>query len=324
MDSTTTTPSDVPPEGEQKSRSIKDYLGLLARGYAMGSADVVPGVSGGTMAFILGIYEELIFSIRAVGRKEFWQALLHFRIKDALLAINLPFLLAVFTGIFLAVLTLAQGLAWMLKNEPVLIWSFFFGLVLASVVTVAKRVKRWGVILVAALAVGAVGAFLLVGAVPAQTPNTWWFLFLSGALASVAMILPGISGAFILLILGKYAFVLDAVNHFDLVSLGILALGAAIGIVTFAQLLGYLFKRHHDLTVAILTGFMLGSLRKLWPWKETVETMLDSHGEPIPIRQINILPPAIDMKLFIAIGLMIIGIILVILIDRMDHGENSA
>jgi putative membrane protein len=306
------------------ARTPKDYLGLVARGFAMGSADVVPGVSGGTMAFILGIYEELIFSIRAVGRKEFWQALLHFRIKDALLAINLPFLLAVFTGIFLAVLTLAQGLAWMLKNEPVLIWSFFFGLVLASVVTVAKRVKRWGVILVAALAVGAVGAFLLVGAVPAQTPNTWWFLFLSGALASVAMILPGISGAFILLILGKYAFVLDAVNHFDLVSLGILALGAAIGIVTFAQLLGYLFKRHHDLTVAILTGFMLGSLRKLWPWKETVETMLDSHGEPIPIRQINILPPAIDMKLFIAIGLMIIGIILVILIDRMDHGENSA
>ena len=258
-----------------------------------------------------------------MGRKEFWQAVLHFRIKDALLAINLPFLIAVFAGIFLAVLTLAQGLEWMLKNQPVLIWSFFFGLVLASVVTVAKRVKRWGVILVAALAAGAIGAFFLVGAVPAQTPNTWWFLFLSGSMASIAMILPGISGAFILLILGKYQFVLSAVNNRDIVSLAILAMGAAVGIVIFAQLLGYLLKRHHDLTVAVLTGFMLGSLRKLWPWKETVETMLDSHGESIPIRQLNILPPAIDMELFIAIGLMIVGIVTVILIDRMADIETG-
>ena len=322
---TTPNPSpNQPPDDSAASapdRSPKDYVGLVARGFAMGSADVVPGVSGGTMAFILGIYEELIFSIRAVGRKEFWQALLHFRIKDALLAINLPFLIAVFAGIFLAVLTLAQALGWLLENQPVLIWSFFFGLVLASVVTVAKRIKRWGIIVVSALAIGAIGAFFLVGAVPAQTPNTWWFLFLSGALASVAMILPGISGAFILLILGKYEFVLGAVNNLDIVSLGILAMGAAVGIVIFAQLLGYLFKRHHDLTVAVLTGFMLGSLRKLWPWKETVETMLDHHGETIPIRQINILPPAINTEFFIAVGLMIVGIVIVILLDRVDKGE---
>ncbi len=307
---------------QRKDRSPKEFLGLVARGFAMGSADVVPGVSGGTMAFILGIYEELIFSIRAIGRKEFWQALLHFHIKEALLAINLPFLIAVFAGIFLAVLTLAQGLEWMLTNQPVLIWSFFFGLVLASVVTVAKRVKHWGVIVIAALVAGAVGAYFLVGAVPAQTPNTWWFLFLSGALASVAMILPGLSGAFILLILGKYQFVLSAVNDFDIVSIAIVGLGAAVGIVTFAQLLGYLFKKHHDLTVAVLTGFMLGSLRKLWPWKETVETALDRHGEVIPIRQLNILPPAIDTEFFIAIGLMVLGVVLVILLDRMDHSEE--
>lgn len=312
--------NDQPP----LQRPLKNYVGLVARGFAMGSADVVPGVSGGTMAFILGIYEELVFSIRAVGRKEFWQALLHLRIKDALLAINLPFLIAVFAGIFLAVLTLAQGLEWMLKNQPVLIWSFFFGLVLASVVTVAKRVKRWGVILVVALAAGAVGAFFLVGAVPAQTPNTWWFLFLSGALASVAMILPGISGAFILLILGKYQFMLGAVNNRDIVSLAILAMGAAVGIVVFAQLLGYLLKRHHDLTVAILTGFMLGSLRKLWPWKETVESILGSHGEPIPIRQLNIFPPAYNLEFVFAIGLMIIGVVTVILIDRLADVQTGS
>ncbi|MCO6453437.1 MAG: DUF368 domain-containing protein [Caldilineales bacterium] len=310
-----------PASETSQTRTAKSYVGLVARGFAMGSADVIPGVSGGTMAFILGIYEELIMSIRAVGRSDFWRALLRLRIKDALLAINFPFLIAVFGGIFLAVVTLAHGLEWMLVNQPVLIWSFFFGLVLASVITVARRIKKWSVILTAALITGAVGAFLLVGAVPAQTPDTWWFLLLSGALASVAMILPGISGAFILLILGKYQFALNAVTERDFVSLALLAMGAAIGIVSFAQLLGYLFKRYHDLTVAVLTGFMLGSLRKLWPWKETVESMLDSHGEIIPLRQINILPSAINLEFFAAIALMVIGAVLVIALDRIAHVE---
>jgi putative membrane protein len=322
MDSTTTTSSDAPPEGEQKSRSIKDYLGLLARGYAMGSADVVPGVSGGTMAFILGIYEELIFSIRAGGRKDFWNALLHFRIREALIAINLPFLLAVGGGIILAFLSLAKGLEWLLENKPVFIWSFFFGLVMASVITVARRVKKWGAILVAALTLAAVGAYFLVGAVPAQTPETWLYIFLSGALASCAMILPGISGAFILVLLGKYQFALSAVNNRDLVSLMLLAAGAAVGLVSFAQLLSWLFRKHHDLTVAILTGFMLGSLRKLWPWKEVVATMTDSHGKEIPTVIHNVLPAlqingAFNTEIIIALALAAVGFAAVLLLDRL-------
>jgi putative membrane protein len=269
------------------------------------------------MAFILGIYAELIFSIRAAGRREFWDALLHFRLKEALWAINLPFLIALGSGIILAFLTLAKGLEWLLINRPVFIWSFFFGLVLASVITVARRIKRWTLVLGAALLVAAVGAYLLVGAVPAQTPNTPLYIFLSGALASTAMILPGISGAFILVLLGKYQFALSAVNNRDLMSLLLLAAGAAVGLVTFAQVLGWLFRKHHDLTVAILTGFMLGSLRKLWPWKEVVESITDSHGNVIPTVVHNVLPPAFNAEVVIAILLAAVGFAAVLLLDRL-------
>ncbi len=317
MDMTTSTTSTENVTSEYVSRSWIDYIGLIARGFAMGSADVVPGVSGGTMAFILGIYAELIFSIRAVGRKEFWDALLHFRIREAIQAINLPFLVALGSGIILAFLTLAKGIEWMLLNKPVYIWSFFFGLVLASVITVARRIKQWTVVLGIALLLAAVGAYLLVGAVPAQTPNTILYIFLSGALASTAMILPGISGAFILVLLGKYQFALSAVNNRDLMSLAILSAGAAVGLVTFAQVLGWLFRKHHDLTVAILTGFMLGSLRKLWPWKVVVESITDSHGNTIPTVVHNVLPSAFNMEVVIALILATVGFAAVLLLDRL-------
>ncbi len=310
-------PSPTQLSDVQRKRTWKEYLGVLARGYAMGSADVVPGVSGGTMAFILGIYAELIFSIRAVGRKEFWDALIHLRLREALWAINFPFLLALGTGIILAFLSLAKGLEWLLIHKPVYIWSFFFGLVLASVITVARRIKRWTIVLLAALVISAVGAYFLVGAVPAQTPNTPLYIFLSGALASTAMILPGISGAFILVLLGKYQFALSAVNNRDLVSLLILAAGAGVGLVTFAQVLGWLFRKHHDLTVAILTGFMLGSLRKLWPWKVVVESITDSHGNEIPTVVHNVLPAAFNAEVAIAILLATIGFAAVLLLDRL-------
>ncbi len=307
-----------------QQRAWRDYLGLVARGFAMGSADVVPGVSGGTMAFILGIYEELIMSIRAVGQPTFLKALARLRVAEALRVINFPFLAAVGAGIGLAVLTLAKGLSWMLQNQPVMLWSFFFGLVLASVMTVSKRVKRWSPATGAALLVGAVGAYLLVGAVPLQTPNAWWFLVLSGALAICAMILPGISGAFILVLLGKYQFVLDAVNQRDLVTLGLVGLGAGLGIVTFAQVLGWLFRRYHDLTVALLTGLMVGSLRKIWPWKEVVDFILDRHGEMIPTVERNILPPLavgghFNWEVGLALGLALLGFATVMLLDHWAH-----
>lgn len=304
-----------------RPRSLRDYLGLVVRGFLMGSADVVPGVSGGTMAFILGIYEELILSIRSLARPAFLQALLKVRIREALQAINFSFLAAVFLGILLAVLTLAGLLEWLLIHQPVYLWSFFFGLVLASVFAVSDRVKQWRPRLWVALLAGTVAAYFLVGAVPLQTPNEWWFLFLSGAFAICAMILPGISGAFILVLLGKYQFVLSAVNQRDIVSLGLVGVGAVVGLISFAQILGWLFKRYHDLTVALLIGLMMGSLRKIWPWKETLAAIVDRHGETIPTIQQNVLPAltvngSLNVEVAVAVGLALVAFVLVLALDR--------
>jgi putative membrane protein len=319
MESTMQDRDDLPTE-----RRLPQYAGLTARGFAMGSADVVPGVSGGTMAFILGIYEELIMSIRMIGQPQFWNAVVHFRIGEALRLLNWKFLAAVFVGIFAAILTLAPLIEYLLVNQPVMIWSFFFGLVVASVIVVSGRVKRWNPPVILALLAGTAFAFWIVGLVPVQTPDDWWFLLMSGALASSAMILPGISGSFILLLLGKYEFVINAVNTRDVISLGFVAIGAAVGLVTVAQILAWLFKRYHDLTVAVLIGFMAGSLRKIWPWKEVVETAIDRHGEEVPIVLKNVLPPftvngAFNVEILAALGIAAVGFTAVVLLERIGN-----
>lgn len=303
-------------------RGWREYAGLIARGFCMGSADVVPGVSGGTMAFILGIYEELIESIRMVARPPFLNALRRGRIAEAWRVVNGSFLLAILTGIGLAILTLARTIEWLLENQPVLVWSFFFGLVLASVVTVARRVPRWNAGLIVAAIAGTVGAWVLVGIVPVETPNTWWFFFFSGALAICAMILPGISGAFILVLLGKYQTVLSAVNDRDPEPIFWVALGAVVGIVSFAQVLGWLFRRYHDATVALLTGLMLGSLRKVWPWKEALESMVTSHGETIVTVERNVIPQfGTDVVYAILLGLA--GLVAVLLLEAWANRASQ-
>ena len=305
------------------------------RGMAMGASDIVPGVSGGTMALILGIYEELIDSIRMIGQPEFFRAALKFRIKDALTILNWEFMLAISLGIGLAILTLSHLLEQLLVNQPVYLWSFFFGLVLASVLMVSKRVKHWTPRLGAVLVLGAVASFVLVGLVPARTPESWWFLFLSGALAICAMILPGISGAFILVLLGKYEYVLSAVNGRDIFTLALVAAGALIGLVTFAQILSWLFKKYHDSTIALLLGLMIGSLRKVWPWKldEAWLThadgsyVLDSFGERIVTQQADILPALVsraDTTEFIfAVILAVVGFGLILLLDRLAGNRKA-
>ncbi len=316
-------------QDEWPQRSLLGYLGVFVRGITMGAADIVPGVSGGTMAFIFGIYEELIDSIRTIGQPHFLNAVVHLRVVEAFKMLNWKFLMALGLGVITAIFTLAGPLEYLLVNYPVYIWSFFFGLVVASVFVVSRRIKRWTAGLLGALAIGAIGAYLIVGMVPLQTPNTWWFFMLSGALASCAMILPGISGAYILLLLGKYQDVLSAVNQRDFATLFFIAVGAAIGLVTFAQVLHYLFKRYHDATVAVLIGLMLGSLRKIWPWKvdtawltdATGALALDSHGEQIVTAQQNILPAVSTgteiTQLAIAVLLAGVGIALVLLIETI-------
>ena len=316
---------------EKPARSLKDYAILTAKGMAMGASDVVPGVSGGTMAFILGIYEELIDSIRTVGQPDFLQSVFKFRIKEIFEKLNWEFLIAVALGILIAIFSLAGILESLLENQPVYLWSFFFGLVVASIITVSKRVGQWGTNPIIGLVLGAAGAYLLVGLIPAQTPNSWWFLILSGMIAICAMILPGISGSFILVLLGKYEFILNAVNERDILSLGFVAIGAAVGIVTIAQVLGWLFKKYHDVTVAVLIGLMVGSLRKIWPWKEDVGFLLDSAGEfvlnsdghRIVTQQDNILPPNGMTEVIIALVLALVGFGIVVLLERLANNESA-
>ena len=253
------------------------HLLLAAKGFCMGAADLIPGVSGGTMAFILGIYEDLINAIRSVDLKGL-RLLAAFRIRAFLEHVSWQFLVSVGLGILTAIFTLSRALSWLLQNRPVLIWSFFLGLILASVITVSRRVEEWRLPAWVCLAGGLAGIYLLVGLVPGTTPDDTWFLFLSGAVAICAMILPGISGSFILVLMGKYQYVLEAVNRRDFLVLFVVAAGACAGIVAFSRLLGWLLSRYHDPMVAFLTGLMLGSVRKIWPWKETLEALTASHG----------------------------------------------
>jgi putative membrane protein len=264
------------------------YLSLVLKGMGMGAADVVPGVSGGTIAFITGIYEELINSIKGINLKaiklfftgrwfSFWKQ------------INGNFLLAVFSGIAISVLSLAKVLEYLLENKPVLIWSFFFGLVLASSYVVSRKITRWQYPKVMALVAGIGIAFYITSVTPTTTTDASWFVILSGGLASCAMILPGISGSFILLLLGKYSFALHAVNERIILDLLLLGVGAVTGLILFANLLSWLLKKYHDITIAVLVGFMIGSLNKIWPWKETVKSII-VEGELRPLVEKNILP----------------------------------
>ncbi|MCP4682711.1 MAG: DUF368 domain-containing protein, partial [Desulfobacterales bacterium] len=276
------------------------------KGFCMGASDVVPGVSGGTMAFILGIYRELIKSIRSFDLG-FLKLLFTFKIKEAFNHVPWQFLAAVAIGILAAVFSLARVLSWLLQNQPILIWSFFFGLVLASVFTVSRYLERWTPSILVCLLLGAVLTYFLVGMVPASTPETPWFLFVSGAIAICAMILPGISGAFILVLFGKYYYVLEAVNNRDFFTLFLVAAGAVVGLITFVRLLNWLFNKYNDLTIAILTGLMLGSLRKIWPFKETLESITDSHENVIPMVQANILPDQWNTEAALGLCLAVVG-----------------
>lgn len=288
------------------------YIVLALKGCAMGMADVVPGVSGGTIAFISGIYEELLDSIRSVNTTAL-KLLVKLRFSEFWQHINGRFLLPVMLGIAIAIFSLARLMTYLLTNHPIAIWSFFFGLIIASALLVAKQIGRWRWQTVAALLIGVAAAWWITVATPAETPNDWWFVMLSGAIAICAMILPGISGAFILLLLGKYQYIMYAVSELNIPVIVIFVIGAAVGIVSFSHLLSWLLKHWHDVTVAVLMGFMVGSLNKVWPWKETVETYLDNHGVAQPLVQANVAPGTFEQltgqpsQLVQAILLCIVG-----------------
>jgi putative membrane protein len=295
---------------QPERRGLRGYLSVTARGLAMGAADVVPGVSGGTMAFILGIYEELIESLSSANL-QFFKRLLTFRFQEAFAGFHWRFLLALGAGIAIAILSLARFIRAALISQPVLVWAFFFGLVLASVVVVRRRISRWNAGVIFTVFIGALGGYLLVGLVPVETPNDAWFLFLTGAITINAMILPGISGAFIMVLMGKYHFLLDRLVAWDFVPILIMIFGAAVGLLTFVRVLRWLFHHYYDLTVALMMGLILGALRKVWPWKEFVV----ANGEFV--QENNVLPAAFTTEVALAVGLMAVGFAIVLILDHL-------
>ena len=292
-------------------RRIKDYAVLTLKGMAMGAADVVPGVSGGTIAFIAGIYDELINSIKSINMHS-PKLLFTGKIAAFWKAVNGNFLFALLLGIAISVFSLAKLITYLLLNEPVLVWSFFFGLVLASTWFVTKDIKGWNWKTVAGFVGGAVIAYYITVATPAETSTNLMFIFLCGAIAICAMILPGISGSFILVLLGKYFYVMEAVKTLDLVVLGVFAFGAALGITSFSRVLSYALKNFRNITLSVLSGFMLGSLNKVWPWKEVEKLVSDGHEVMI---EHNIAP---NTEVAEAVVLMLIGFILVYVLEKIS------
>ena len=294
----------------------------------MGGADVVPGVSGGTIAFITGIYETLLDSIKSVDGAAL-QLLIKGQFKAFWQHINGNFLVTLFAGIAVSILTLAKLIAYLLEHYPIQLWSFFFGLIIIAAYLVAKEIGHWSAGVFVAAAAGIAIAYYITLATPAETPTSLWFVFLSGAVAICAMILPGISGSFILLILGKYAFILEAVNERNFAVIAVFGLGCVVGILTFARVISWLLERYHDVAVALLAGFMIGSLGKIWPWKEVVLTRLDSHGVEVPFVTRNVLPAQFeqltgqDALLWQAILFMLVGFLLVFGIERVASYQQQ-
>lgn len=288
----------------------------------MGSADVVPGVSGGTIAFITGIYETLLESIKKVDL-EALTLLRKFEIKALWNHVNGNFLFPLLAGIVTSVLSLASIIVSLLETYPIQVWSFFFGLIIISALIVLKSIKHWNIAVFLSIIIGGGIAYFITSSTPAETPEGAWFLFIAGAVAICAMILPGISGSFILLLFGKYEYVLSALKEFRIVDILIFAAGCLVGILSFSRLVSWLLKKYHQVTIGILAGFMLGSLYKVWPWKETLKTFVDRHGEVKPLIEGNIFPdeylaktghePFFLQAVLFAAG----GLLLVFAIDRI-------
>lgn len=293
----------------------------------MGAADVVPGVSGGTIAFITGIYQELIESLNNInlgalkmlfkeGIKPFWKH------------INGTFFVFLFGGIIISIISLAKGVSYLLDNEPVMLWSFFFGLIIASVWLIGKTIKKWDALVVIALVIGTAVAFYISTIQTVASVDAKWYIVLSGAIAICAMILPGISGSFILVLLGSYKVVIDAIKERDFLIIGLFAIGCVIGLMTFARVLKVLFAKFKEVTIALLTGFMLGSLYKVWPWKNADTTKVlavHSDGKEDYVMN-NVMPNDFvgDNQLAMACVAALVGLLLIVVLERFAPKEEKA
>lgn len=298
----------------------------------MGAADVVPGVSGGTIAFISGIYEELIATISKLDLSFFttWKKE---SFSKAWTAYNLSFLTALFIGIAISILSLSKLIKWLLHNEPLYLWAFFFGLVLASIFYIGIQITKWSLKVYIGLICAAIISYYITIAEPLASPDHWWFLILCGFVAIIAMILPGVSGAFILLLLGAYGTFIGILNNFreGLTQLNgtlfwdafskilLIAIGAISGLKVFSGVLNWMFSKYKNMTLAVLTGFMIGSLNKLWPWKKVLSYRTNSEGLEVPFIEKSILPTSFegDPHIFFVLLFIIIGFLLIFALERI-------
>jgi putative membrane protein len=305
-------------------RNLLDYFVLILKGIAMGTADLVPGVSGGTIAFISGIYEELISSLNAInlsliktikteGLKSTWEK------------INGSFLFAILFGIALSILSLSKLITWLLHEKPILVWAFFFGLVLASILFVIKKINQWKLGEFLGLIIGTLFAYQLTKLGALGNSESMFYLFISGAIAICAMILPGISGAFILVILGSYNTVLQAINDKSIGKLMVFMAGTVVGILSFSKLLKWLFKTYKSITLAVLTGFMVGALAKIWPWKKALTYRLNSKGINVPLNEECISPLSFDgnPQILSAIALMVFGFLMILILEKIGSKNKK-
>ena len=304
-------------------RRLSDYLVISLKGLAMGAADAVPGVSGGTIAFISGIYEELISSISNINASLF-KTLFNKGIKAFWNQANGNFIASLLIGIIISFITFMRIAKYLLENEPVLIWSFFFGLIVSSIYFVGKQITKWNIPVIIASIIGTCIAFYITTLPALATNDNSLFLFFAGAIAICAMILPGISGSFILIILGAYKTLSDALHDFDIKKIFIFTCGAIVGLLSFSHLLKWLFKHYHNITLALLTGFIFGSLNKVWPWKETLTWHTNSKGIKIPVLQESISPFAFngENQIVFAIGLMVLGFLTIFILEKFGSKKQ--
>lgn len=275
---------------------MKTTIFTFLKGMAMGIAEVIPGVSGGTIAFITGIYERLLDAIKSVNLSLF-TTLKEDGIKGFWKAIDGNFLVALFGGMVVSIILFTKLITGLMVSNKEMLWAFFFGLIVASAIFIGKQIQKWNISTVSLLLFGLAIAFYITVAVPAQGSDNLLMVFFAGTIAISAMILPGISGSFILLLMGMYQIILPAVSEVietqatdKLVIVGVFAVGCLVGLLTFANLFSWTFKTYKEQTLAILTGFMIGSLNKVWPWRNVLETRINSHGEEVPFRDLSVLP----------------------------------
>ncbi|WP_017730239.1 DUF368 domain-containing protein [Nafulsella turpanensis] len=303
-------------------RTFKDYFLLYLKGIGMGGADVVPGVSGGTVAFITGIYQELLDTIKSFD-VEALELLKAKRLKDFWQHINGTFLVVLLGGIVTSLLTLAQLIVYLLATYPIQVWSFFFGLIIISAILVFKEIRKWSIWVALFGLIGIGISYYITIAAPAETPTDLWFIFIAGAVAICAMILPGISGAFILLLFGKYEYILSSLRDLNFSVIIVFALGCATGLLSFVRLISWLLDRYYNMAVALLAGFMVGSLNKVWPWKEALLYRVDSHGVRKAVVEESVSPTVYaevtgqDPLVLSAVLFMALGIFMIVAIEKI-------